>query len=201
MDSIDYLLYIPIGLLICKTLVCKDNDFYKLARGIILCGLFFYFYRHFYQQNTISKLPINNRKLKRMFLSTAPQIDSNYVSYKNITTLINKFNYWYQLAMNSCGENSVQIDQYYQNALLYYQETMNSCNALLMSATSNSSNYDKVTTLITNLKTEMSTDLNKLKNLIVNNNICYTINRPANVGEAEPNDTDDFLYEKHYSLF
>ena len=116
--------------------------------------------------------------------------------------LITKFNYWYQKTINIPTNCNISFyPQYLNNAKLYYNELVNTVASLRNSLTfqNKSERHDylniwKLTTIY------MKADLDYLNALLINNEINPTIRNNALNGMASPNDTNDFLYNKNYSV-
>ena len=206
MLSINNISYILLLLLI-NTIMNRQTDFYKLLRGIIILGTIFKIHQYYHKITHLRKIPIHDPNFENQFLKLKGSlIDKNKKIFKSLIRQLNKYNHWYNLTLHSRKKQPTVINQYYQNTLLYYNETINTAYSLLISNTdrdvdSDTSDSRSVTKLIHNLQSKMSSDIGNLKRLIVNNNISPNINKPANIGLVEPNDTIPTLYETNYSIF
>lgn len=120
---------------------------------------------------------------------------------KSLETLINKYNYWYQKAL----KNPKKLDrnlylQYFDNVYLYYSEIINKCSHILTrdspSEIKNLKSYRSIRQYMSNLTSE----INNLRALIINNNISHKFNNNALNRMVAANDMEDYLYSANYTV-
>ena len=206
-NNISYILLFLLLTTIVNTIIDHKIDFYKLLRGIIIVVAIFKIHQYYHNTNQLKKMPIHNSDFEYLFLKLkGKSVDKNKKIFKSLIKQLNKYNHWYKLSLGSRNKSPTEINQYYENTLFYYNETMNNAHSLTVSnndgaVENNKLDNTSIIKLIKNLKSKMSSDLVKLKRLIVNNGITPNINKPANIGLVEPDDTGSCVYRDNYSIF
>ena len=206
-NNISYILLLLLFTTIVNTIMNHKIDFYKLLRGIFIVGGIFKIHQCYHNINPLRKIPIHNPDFENLFLKLkGKSVDKNKKIFKSLVKQLNKYNHWYKLSLDSRKKSPTEINQYYENTLFYHNETMNYAHSLTVAnndgnVENNKLDNSSITKLIKNLKSKMASDLVKLKRLIVNNNITPNINKPANIGLVEPDDTGSCIYSDNYSIF
>ena len=163
---------------------------------VVFLFLCYYLYKSYYENPNKfikQKYPLKINKKNEYFKGLRYD--------KALETLINKYNYWYQKALKNPKDLDENVyRQYFDNAYLYYSEIINRCHHILNrgspSEIHNINSYRSIRQYMSNLESE----INNLRALIINNNNIHKFNNNALNRMAVANDMYDYLYSANYTV-